>query len=487
MEAGDDVRDIIFRDGGSFVVQGEAVGLHVVEPNLVGAAVPGLGENEDAGGHPGVGLEDAGGHGDDGFQAVLFHQRLADGFVGLGGPEEHAVRHDAGAAPAGAEHAEKEGQEEQLGLFGLTDLEQVSGDDVRIQAALKGRVGQDEGIGIPIRVLVAEAVPVGDDGIFDTVGHHVHGPDAEHGAIHVVAGEHFGHVVFFGLLVKKDGFPAVGLQILPRRHQEPRRPAGRVTDGIGGLGGHQLDHHADDVPRGAELPVHAGLGDLGEQIFVGIPPHIAAGILGHEAIDLVQPIHHFGQQQRRGQLKNRVIHVLGVGTLLVPVQTLDEGKDQGLDRLVHLLGTDVLELRPAEQIPLDLPLSNFHGPGKDALVGQTQHSSFFGAEAVSVVQVADEHEVGHLLHDIEGVGQAAGPKHLPKAVDLMLQFSCDHGPCTPSLIYKNCTVSDIFLSTQQKVEEKQERHDRGHTVPVKIRYAFCALQAGLTCSSRCKP
>ena len=61
------------------------------------------------------------------------------------------------------------------------------------------------------------------------MGHHVHGPDAEHGAIHVVAGEHFGHVVFFGLLVKKDGFPAVGLQILPRRHQEPRRPAGRVN------------------------------------------------------------------------------------------------------------------------------------------------------------------------------------------------------------------------------------------------------------------
>ena len=148
--------------------------------------------------------------------------------MGLGGPEEHAVRHDAGAAPAGAEHAEKEGQEEQLGLFGLTDLEQVSGDDVRIQAALKGRVGQDEGIGIPIWVLVAEAVPVGDDGIFDTVGHHVHGPDAEHGAIHVVAGEHFGHVVFFGLLVKKDGFPAVGLQILPRRHQEPRSPADKV-------------------------------------------------------------------------------------------------------------------------------------------------------------------------------------------------------------------------------------------------------------------
>ena len=222
MEAGDDIRNIIFRDGGSFVVQGEAVGLHVVEPNLVGTAVPGLGEDEDAGGHPGVGLEDAGGHGDDGFQAVLFHQCLADGFVGLGGPEEHAVRHDAGAAPAGAEHAEKEGQEEQLGLFGLTDLEQVSGDDVRIQAAFKGRVGQDEGIGIPIRILVAEAVPVGDDGIFDTVGHHVHGPDAEHGAIHVVAGEHFSHVVFFGLLLKKDGFPAVGLQILPRRHQEDK-------------------------------------------------------------------------------------------------------------------------------------------------------------------------------------------------------------------------------------------------------------------------
>ncbi len=47
---------------------------------------------------------------------------------------------DPKSTPSGAKHAEKEGQEEQLGLFGLADLQQVGGDDVRIQAALKGRV-----------------------------------------------------------------------------------------------------------------------------------------------------------------------------------------------------------------------------------------------------------------------------------------------------------------------------------------------------------
>ena len=85
----------------------------------------GLGEDQDGGGDPGVGLEHAGGHGDHGLQAVVLDQLLPDGLVCCGGAEEHAVRDDAGAAAAHLQHPQEEGQEEQLGLLGLADLQQI--------------------------------------------------------------------------------------------------------------------------------------------------------------------------------------------------------------------------------------------------------------------------------------------------------------------------------------------------------------------------
>ena len=48
MEPGEDVRDVAGLGGGALVVQGEAVGGHVVEPHAVRAAVPRLGEDQNA-------------------------------------------------------------------------------------------------------------------------------------------------------------------------------------------------------------------------------------------------------------------------------------------------------------------------------------------------------------------------------------------------------------------------------------------------------
>ena len=203
-EPGDDVRDIVLRYRTAFVVQGEAVGAHVVKPHLVRAAVAGLGENQHGGAHASVGLEHAGGHGDDSFQPVAIDDLPADGLVRGGAAEQHAVRHDAGAAPAGFEHLEEQGQEQQLRLFGFAGFEQIGTDDFGVQAALEGWIGQDQAVFLPVRVLVAEAVPVLDEGIFHPVGHHVHGADAQHGAVHVEAGEHAVHVMGLVVPVEED-------------------------------------------------------------------------------------------------------------------------------------------------------------------------------------------------------------------------------------------------------------------------------------------
>lgn len=53
VEPGHDIGDVVVGDLRALVVQGEAVGPHVVEPHLVRAAVAGLGEHQHRRGHPG--------------------------------------------------------------------------------------------------------------------------------------------------------------------------------------------------------------------------------------------------------------------------------------------------------------------------------------------------------------------------------------------------------------------------------------------------
>ena len=188
----------------------------------------GLGKNQNGGGHARIGLEHAGRHRDHGLQPVAVHQLLADGLVRGGRTEQHAVRHDAGAAPADAQHPQEQGQKQQLGFLGLADFEKIHRHSVCVQTALEGRVGQNQGILLLVRVLVAKAVPVLDKGVVDAVGHHVHGADAEHGAVHVIAEEHVVHVVIFLLAVEEDIFLAVLLQVFTRRNKEAGSAAGRI-------------------------------------------------------------------------------------------------------------------------------------------------------------------------------------------------------------------------------------------------------------------
>lgn len=57
-----------------------------------------------------------------------------------GGSEQHAVRDDAGASSADPQHLQEQGQEQQFCFLGLADLQQIGADDLRVQAALEGRL-----------------------------------------------------------------------------------------------------------------------------------------------------------------------------------------------------------------------------------------------------------------------------------------------------------------------------------------------------------
>ena len=193
------------------------------------------------------------------------------------------------------------------------------------------------------------------------------------------------HVVVFFLTVKEDFFFAALFQVLARCDEEAGRAAGGVADDFVCLGVHQLDHHFDDMARCAELTVQTGLCDFGEQIFIGVTAHIHRLRLIHQAVNFVQRVHHFGKQQRRGQLENGVVHVFGVGAVLVAVQIFDEWEHPFLHGGVHFLRRKVVEHAPFELLTVDGALTDLYLVSKNALVRQPQHSGLFCAQIVGIV------------------------------------------------------------------------------------------------------
>ena len=68
----------------ALVIEAPAVGVHVVEPDVVGAAGVGLGEEQDRSRNARVGLENAAGQGDHGVELLVLDEHLAQGLVCVG-------------------------------------------------------------------------------------------------------------------------------------------------------------------------------------------------------------------------------------------------------------------------------------------------------------------------------------------------------------------------------------------------------------------
>ena len=179
--------ELVFRQqGGALIVEAPAIGFHVVEPDLIRPAGVGFGEQQDGRRHTRIRLERAAGQRDDGIELLILHQHLPQRPVGIGGAEENPIRHDDRRTTARLEQAEKQGQEEQFGLLGLDDRQQILGGVFVIERTGEGRIGQHEGVFfILTRVILGEGIVVGDVGVFHTVQEHVHAADAEHGVVEI--------------------------------------------------------------------------------------------------------------------------------------------------------------------------------------------------------------------------------------------------------------------------------------------------------------
>jgi hypothetical protein len=229
--------------------------------------------------------------------------------VGVGRAEQYAVGHDHRRSPAGLQQPQEQGQKQQLGLFRLDDLQQVLGGGLVIQAAGKGRIGEDQRVFLLFQLVgLGQGVAVADVGVLHAVQQHVHAADAKHGAVEVEAVERAGVELAAAGLGLVDGVAVMPAEIFRGGDQEAGGAEGRVADHVFWHGGGHVHHQPDDVARGAELAVLPGGGDLAQHVFVEVALGVA---VGH--VDAVELVHHIGQHAGRGHHEDGVPHMVGIG------------------------------------------------------------------------------------------------------------------------------------------------------------------------------
>ena len=236
---------------------------------------------------------------------MVFNEFFSDALVRLAGTEQHAVRHDAGAASAGFEHSQEERKEKQFCFFGVGDGLQVVVDALGIHSALERRVCKANGVLAANGVLLRHAVLVVDLRVRDGVEHQVHGRNAQHGAVHVKAGEHRAGKML--PLLRGHAVLVVGAEVLRTGHQKARRAAGGVADEVVRRGLHQFHHHVADVLGRAELAVLPCCCQLAQHILVQVALHIKVGnVVG---VEILQPGDDLLQHLRRGDQEHGIVHV----------------------------------------------------------------------------------------------------------------------------------------------------------------------------------
>ncbi len=201
-------------------------------------------------------------------------------------------------------------------------------------------------------------------------------------------------------------------QVLAGGDQEAAGAGGGVADDVARHRRGELHHELDDVARGAELAVLAGGGDLAQHVLVDVALGVAVVHL-----KLVDEVDGLGEQVGRGDGKAGVAHVVRVGAA-VAAHGAQEGEDMLADELVHGAGFEVFEVLPAHV--RERRAARVVAQGEDVpLYRLSERDRLAVFAGLLVVQALEEEQVGDLLDDLDGIGDAAGPKAVPDAVDLI--------------------------------------------------------------------
>ena len=178
------------------------------------------------------------------------------------------------------------------------------------------------------------------------------------------------------------------------------------------------------MARGAELPIGAGRGDLGEHVLIKIT-------LGVPVIhrDLIDQVHCLLQEVILGDGEARILHVVRVGGItavgLAGQFLAQEREDALVEDSKHFGFIEVLELRPPHILVRTPELIGTFG--EDRILNRLAGPRGFAfCGNLVVVKPLEEQQVGDLLDDLQRVGDASRPKSIPHAVYLRLQFPGNH-------------------------------------------------------------
>ena len=436
VEAVNQVGNIVFFDGISFIIQGEAVGFHVVEPHVVSAASAGFGEDQYGCGDAGVGFENTGGHGNDCLELVVFHQFFANGFMGFAAAEEDAVRNDAGAAATFLENPKEEGQEEQFCFLRIGDGFQVVIDAFSVDGTFEWRIGQAQGVGVGDLVLLRQAIFVGHVGMVDAVEHQVHGRNTEHGLVHVEAVEHVALVVVPFLI--GHGVSVVVVDVFGGRNEESRGAAGGVADAVFRGGPKELNHHFPDVLRGAELSILAGGGEFPQHVFIQVALHVF--VFQVVSVQFFQAGDDFFQYLRGRNHESGIGHVGGEDVLFpLPyffwqwnqfagaVEVWQMSFFHGFDGRKYVISHDAEDVVGILVFEMTPPHGLADRRGWEDVIPFESHGVFhFLRVRFFHVQRTDKHEIGQLLDHRQRIRDPSGPDIRPNLIDFVFYGSCYH-------------------------------------------------------------
>ncbi len=361
---------------------------------------------------------------------MVFDQSLANRFVRVAGAEKHAVRHDDGGASARLKQSQKQGDEQQFGFLGAARRAfQVGRDFAFVDTSGKRRIGQNDAARFAFkRVVDSQGVFALELRAFDAVQQQVHGCDAHHRGVQIVADKRRVVEVFESHRFEQNRLPVTVEQGARGVGQKTRRAARWIANDVARRRIDQIDHHLNDVARRAKLPVASGCGQLRQQIFIQIAHRVEIRSAAFAAIErfgnrlnLIDFV--FGAQQQGAigrQRQARVFEVARkrrIATRTVAAQRAHPRKHVALDTLLQLFGM-MRPLAPAQVLRV--------GRENRVLeVGAVQSRHVFAA-LFFVVQATQKQQISDLLNHFERIGQAVGGEIEPQSVNFGAQFGIEH-------------------------------------------------------------
>ena len=327
--------------------------------------------------------------------------------------EEHAVGHDHRGAAAGLEQPEEQGEEEQLGLLRLDDLEEVLGGALVVERSGERRVGEDEACRPRSSPAWSSASESGSDvGVLDAVQQHVHAADAQHRVVEVVAVEHLVVEVLRLSFGSRSALGMVVAEVLAGGDEEAAGAARRVADHVGRRRRGHLDHQLDDVARRAELAVLPGGGDLARACTRRRRPWCRGPPSGCAS----SPSTAFCSSAGVGIVNRASFMCVGVGGAVAAERAQEREDVLADDRRTCRLGAKFLKRSPAQVVvgAADVVSSGVAvGEDRVARSARRVRLALFSARVWSSSRPLDEQQVGDLLHHLERVGDAARPEVVP--------------------------------------------------------------------------